>query len=396
MSYAGGGHGEIGYQLCKTLRQQSPGLQITMLQDECNYNKPPFSSYEDDLATHGIEIVVEKLTGSTSGATISPFKDRKFDYIVDNWSKNTANATFGVNLAKDTDAKQYIFISSAGMYKGSGKVPHDENDPVKENDARKVEMTVLDSNIPYTFLRPQVVSMSDHTLHASFFISLINFRCIPASVHLQYIYGPKANKRYLDYFIGRAARKLPIPLPLHGEQMICLSHIEDVCSLIASSIGHDNAMNQIFNCGTKRYMTYRGLSDRIHEVLGNDMDVDAKYLFYEPKDFDTWKDSTGAMEFPFRRDTFITTPSKASLLLDWEPQHLLHDDIVEQIELYKQLGGLDKPWGVEELQRDLEIIASKDCHFMFTYPFFDGDDVNVEPMPYPFQSASEFAEPNKS
>ena len=154
--YKGGGHGEIGYQLCKTLREQSPELQITILQDECNYKKPPFSSYEDDLAKEGVEIVVEKLTGSASGATTSPFGDRKFDYIVDNWSKNTANATFGLNLARNAATKQYVFISSAGMYKGSGKVPHHENDPVKENDARKVELTVLDSNIPYTFLRPQV------------------------------------------------------------------------------------------------------------------------------------------------------------------------------------------------------------------------------------------------
>ena len=100
----------------------------------------------------------------------------------------------------------------------------------------------------------------------------------------QYIYGPKANKRYLDYFIGRAARKLPIPLPLHGEQMVCLSHIEDVCSLIATSIGHEKAMNQIFNCATNRYITYRGLSDRVHEVYGNDRDKDVKYLFYDPKD----------------------------------------------------------------------------------------------------------------
>ena len=165
--------------------------------------------------------------------------------------------------------------------------------------------------------------------------------------------------------------------------------------MIAASIGHEKAMDEIFNCGTNRYMTYRGLSDHIHEVIGNDLDKDAKYLFYDPNDFDTWKDSTGAMEFPFRRDTFITTPSKASLLLDWRPKHTLKNDIVEQIEIYKELGGLDKAWGMHELKRDIEIIASKDCHFMFTYPFFDGDDVNTESMPYPFQSASEFAEPNK-
>ena len=178
--------------------------------------------------------------------------------------------------------------------------------------------------------------------------------------------------------------------------MVCLSHVEDVCSLIATSIGHEKAMNQIFNCATNRYITYRGLSDRVHEVYGNDRDKDVKYLFYDPKDFDAWKGSTGAMEFPFRRDTFITTPNKAVVSLGWEPKHSLEDDIIEQVEIYKNLGGMDENWGMDELRRDLEIIASKDCHFMFTYPFFDGDDVNEEVMPYPFQSASEFVEASKN
>jgi nucleoside-diphosphate-sugar epimerase len=95
------------------------------------------------------------------------------------------------------------------------QTPHDETDPVKENDPRKVELAVQASGVPYTFLRPQ------------------------------YIYGPNANKRYLDFFIGRAARKLPIPLPLHGEQLVCLTHIEDVCSLIATTLGDERAKNQV-------------------------------------------------------------------------------------------------------------------------------------------------------
>ena len=174
--HIGGGHGEIGYQLCRTLKEQSPSLQITMLQDECNYKKPPFSSYEDDLVKNGIEVVVDKLTGPESGSTVSPFKDKKFDYIIDNFSKNAANATFGLKIAKDAAAKQYVFISSAGMYKGSGKVPHDENDPVKENDARKVELSIEDSNVPYTFLRPQVVAYSKrmHTRTHKLIYSLIH------------------------------------------------------------------------------------------------------------------------------------------------------------------------------------------------------------------------------
>lgn len=59
-------------------------------------------------------------------------------------------------------------------------------------------------------------------------------------------------------------------------------------------------------------ITYKGLSDAIHKALGNNVDTDAKYLFYEPKDFDNW-DGSGVQEFPFRRDTFVTTPNKVRL-----------------------------------------------------------------------------------
>jgi UDP-glucose 4-epimerase len=70
-----------------------------------------------------------------------------------------------------------------------------ETDEVKEsNGARTVEVAVQTAGVPFTFIRPQ------------------------------YIYGPRTAKRYLDYFVGRAARKLPIPLPLSGQQFSRSSH----------------------------------------------------------------------------------------------------------------------------------------------------------------------------
>ena len=160
-----------------------------------------------------------------------------------------------------------MFISSGGMYKvtctlffffffflfplwlglllrytliqGGGVMPMVESDPVKDTNGPRytttnssyvshpsydsylipicstVELAVQSANLPFTFIRPQ------------------------------YIYGPKSSKRYLDFFIGRAARKLPIPLPLSGQQLVSLSHIEDVCSLIGAAVGHPSATNQV-------------------------------------------------------------------------------------------------------------------------------------------------------
>ena len=143
------------------------------------------------------------------------------------------------------------------MYKSGYEAPLTEDTPVKTNDARKIELEVINSKLPYTFLRPQ------------------------------YIYGPKTNKRYLDYFIGRAHRKLPIPLPLHGEQLVCLTHIEDVADLIAVTIGNKLALNQVFNCGTDRFVTYKGLTTLIHAALGTPAE-DQKTVSYDPDNFPDW------------------------------------------------------------------------------------------------------------
>jgi len=106
----GGGHGEIGYQLCKTIKAEAPNCELFVLQDEyvecllkyyhsfeelfdndhynlqnrCNYKKPPFSSYAKDLVEGlGVKVINEKLTGaeSISGLAASGVKGMKFDYI---------------------------------------------------------------------------------------------------------------------------------------------------------------------------------------------------------------------------------------------------------------------------------------------------------------------------
>lgn len=322
----GGGHGSIGYQLCKSILNKGPA-NIHLVQDKCNYKSVPFSSYQE-IKDSGVIIHDCNLADAESVATLTnELAAKNFDAIVDNWSKNADNAKLGINIAKQTHVNQYIFISSAGMYKSGYEAPIEEDDPVKTNDARKVEIEVTNSGIPFTFLRPQ------------------------------YIYGTKCNKRYLDFFIGRAYRKLPIPLPLHSEQLVCLTHIEDIGDFIAASILSSNAINQVFNCGTDRFISYKGLSKAIHTELGNS-EEDQKFLSYDPENFPDW-DGKGVQEFPFRKETFITSNSKAKQLLNWKPKHIITNDLKAEIEEYKSLGGFDEKWSNEEIKYDLEVIDSK-------------------------------------
>lgn len=351
----GGGHGSIGFHLCKDLRKCHPNLEVVLLQDQCNRAKPPFSSYTD-LEAMGVTVLETKLSSADGVSVPAALSGMKIDYVVDNWSKSEADASFVVNIAKQGQASQYLFISSAGMYKGGGVMPMLETDPVKSNNgARTVEVAVEASGVPFTFLRPQ------------------------------YIYGPQSSKRYLDYFIGRAFRKLHIPLPMSGEQLLSLTHVEDVASLISTALGNPKAMNQVFNCGTDRYVTYKGLCQMVHAALGNAPE-DCKHLYYEPKLFDKW-DGTEIMEFPFRRETFVVAPTKAKLQLGWQPKHRLQEDLDAEVADYTARGATAEKWGLEQLKYDLEIIASKDQNFMFTYPMFDDAAINPESRPYHFESA---------
>ena len=88
----GGGHGTIGYQLCKEIKAIAPNVEIAILQDKCNYAKPPFSSYKE-LESLGVSIIEAKLSSETVTLpdVINQFQPT---YVVDNWSKSSSNATF--------------------------------------------------------------------------------------------------------------------------------------------------------------------------------------------------------------------------------------------------------------------------------------------------------------
>lgn len=314
----GGGHGTIGFYLAKALAAKNPDLKVSVLQDKCNYKSQPFASY-GELKAAGVNVIDADLSKEF------PTLENNFDFIVDNWSKNPATAANIIDIAKKSKSKQYVFISSAGMYK-SKLVPLVESEPIKdESPVRQVEVAVSEAQLPFTFLRPQ------------------------------YIYGTKSNKRYLDFFISRAVRGVPIPLPLDGSQQVCLTHVEDVGDLIAATLGKAEAINQVFNCGTDKYISYLQLSAEIKSLVGGKSN---EYLHYEPKDFPDW-DGSGVQEFPFRRETFITSPAKAIAATGWKPKHSLVADLVQEIADYKENVDDKKAWGAdaEELKYDRDVIA---------------------------------------
>lgn len=84
---------------------------------------------------------------------------KRFNYVFDNYSKKPDNAAVFARMAKTWRVKDYVFVSSGGMYKAEDQFPLLETDPVSDtNDARQIELYLMNSGLPYTFFRPQVVT----------------------------------------------------------------------------------------------------------------------------------------------------------------------------------------------------------------------------------------------
>ncbi|CAN0061250.1 unnamed protein product, partial [Phaeothamnion confervicola] len=104
----GGGHGELGFHLAKILTAK--GLEVTLLQDGAGKNKAkePFASY-GDLEAKGTKVVWADF--AVSGVGVAVPEGEAFDYDLET-CKEVAS------MAAAWKCKSYVYVSSAGMYKG--------------------------------------------------------------------------------------------------------------------------------------------------------------------------------------------------------------------------------------------------------------------------------------
>ena len=89
-------------------------------------SKPPFS-YWGELTGAGVICVwADPADIAEKVGTVS------FDTVVDNNGKDMASVGPVAEFAVASGAKQFLFVSSAGMYKPTPTPPHLEGDAVKE------------------------------------------------------------------------------------------------------------------------------------------------------------------------------------------------------------------------------------------------------------------------
>ncbi len=349
----GGGHGSLGYYLTENLLKYNeelkvsskPPVHFTIWQEKTNFQKSPF---KETIELQSKSSNIFSIDSSALNPDSKPDSVDSFDFVIDNWSKSAQNVSQILDSRRSKGIpSQYVFISSAGMYQQEELYPLTEVAKVKDsNDVRKTELAILDqlkrpelSSIKYTFLRPQ------------------------------YLYGSKSSKNYLSYFIGRVVRDRPVPVPLSGDQLVCLTHQQDAASFILAAIGNPKAQNQIFNLGTHRYISYKGIVELIHKAVNPDA-TKTKFVHYDPLHYPNWKSSNSNALFPFRRDTFITSVSKGVELLHWKPQYSIQNELPKLVKEYIQSEESKKQWGDDELKFDNEVLVVLIFTFSLIYLIF--------------------------
>jgi len=232
--------------LAKTLVQQGHQVTLNVVgdKDDKKMQKPPFS-YFPELTSLGV-----RTTWSDPCDLASKASGEKFDVVVDNNGKDLASVGPVADFAEAAGAKQFFFVSSAGMYKPTNTPPHLEGDAVKETAGHAVVEQML-------FKKPFAASC---------------FRP-------QYFTGYGNNKDCEEWFFDRIVRGRPVPVPGSGDQLSVVAHCEDVATMMAAAVGCDAAGGQIFNAVTTKAVTLNGMVEICAKAAG----VEPRIVNYDPK-----------------------------------------------------------------------------------------------------------------
>ncbi|MBE9041159.1 NAD-dependent epimerase/dehydratase family protein [Oscillatoriales cyanobacterium LEGE 11467] len=211
-----------------------------------------------------------------------------FDAVFDNNGRELSDTQPLVEMFQDK-IQHFIYVSSAGVYLKSDRMPHFEGDKVDPNSRHKgkfeTETYLNQAGVPFTSIRPV------------------------------YIYGPGNYNPLEAWFFDRIVRDRPVPIPGNGMYMTQLGHCDDLARAMVAVLGNSRSIGQIYNISGARYVTFNGLARACAEATGKSPDS-ISIVHYDPKQFDFGKRKA----FPLRSQHFFTNIHKAKEELNWQPK----------------------------------------------------------------------------
>ncbi|KAM0951009.1 putative NAD-dependent epimerase/dehydratase, NAD(P)-binding domain superfamily [Dioscorea sansibarensis] len=312
-----GGHAVIGFYLARDLLASGHEVTILTVGDASSdkMKKPPFNRFSELVSAGGKTVWGDPAeVGNVLGSAV-------FDAVLDNNGKDLDTVKPVVDWAKSSGASQFLFVSSAGIYKTSDEVPHVEGDPVKE-DAGHVAVEKYIAGLSFSswaIFRPQ------------------------------YMIGSGNNKDCEEWFFDRIVRDRPVPIPGSGMQLTSISHVRDLSSMLALAVGKPAAASgKIFNCVSDRAVTFNGLAKLCAEAAGRPLNI----VYYDIKAVGV--DARKA--FPFRDMHFYAEPRAAKEILGWTSTTNLPEDLKERFEEYVSIGRDKKAMKFETDDKILEYL----------------------------------------
>ncbi|KAK6141400.1 hypothetical protein DH2020_024848 [Rehmannia glutinosa] len=225
-----------------------------------------------------------------------------FDVVLDNNGKDLDTVRPVADWAKSSGVKQFLFISSAGIYKPTDEPPHVEGDTVKADAGHVgVEKYISETFGNWASFRPQ------------------------------YMIGSGNNKDCEEWFFDRIVRGRPVLIPGSGMQLTNIAHVRDLSSMLTLAVEKPEAASgNIFNCVSDRAVTLDGMAKLCAQAAGLPVEI----VHYNPKAVGI--DAKKA--FPFRNMHFYAEPRAAKEILGWTGTTNLTVDLKERFDEYVKIG----------------------------------------------------------
>ncbi|XP_056865395.1 chloroplast stem-loop binding protein of 41 kDa a, chloroplastic [Raphanus sativus] len=313
-----GGHAVIGFYFAKELLSAGHAVTIMTVGEESSdkMKKTPFSRFSEIVSGGG------KTVWGNPADVATVVGGETFDVVLDNNGKDLDTVRPVVDWAKSSGVKQFLFISSAGIYKSTEEPPHVEGDAVKADAGHVgVEKYLAETFANWASFRPQ------------------------------YMIGSGNNKDCEEWFFDRIVRDRPVPIPGSGLQLTNISHVRDLSSMLTSAVSNPEAAScNIFNCVSDRAVTLDGMAKLCAAAAGKTVEI----VHYDPKAIGV--DAKKA--FPFRNMHFYAEPRAAKDILGWESKTNLPEDLKERYEEYVKIGRDKKEMKFELDDKILEALKT--------------------------------------
>lgn len=233
---------------------------------------------------------VEHLTGDRGKSSdLAQLRGQSFDVIVDSSGRTLADSQAVIEVT-GAPSHRFLYVSSAGVYAGSEQWPLDEDaavDPASRHAGKaETESWLLKQGIPFTSFRPT------------------------------YIVGPGNYNPVERWFFDRVCNDLPVPMPGDGTTITQLGHVDDLADAMVRSLGVDAATNRIYNCSSRKGITFAGVVRAAALACGKDPES-VEIRHFDPSGLDP----KARKAFPLRLSHFLTDVSRAERELAWTPRY---------------------------------------------------------------------------